>query len=95
MWTKDQIVENMKISQKVMQRAIIAIYSKQTADEQRTEETRHNNGIGFNGSDAIILSSFAKQIQRGATLSAKQMAIALKKMPKYAGQLERIAKGEI
>ena len=80
-------------------RAVVAIYEKQTADEQESEETRENNGIGFSGVDACILSSLAKQIldwQGGRStyrtpLSPRQIEIARKKMAKYAGQLSRIA----
>ena len=42
---------------------------------------------GFNGTDANILSSFAEQLLKGRTLSAKQLAIAFKKLPKYSRQV--------
>jgi hypothetical protein len=73
------------------QHGVLRIFENQTADEQSCEETQDNNGIGFTGSDANILSSFAKQLQRGRSLSSKQMDILFKKMPKYAGQLERVS----
>lgn len=73
-------------------RGILAIFNKQTYDEQQSETTKEDNGVGFNGVDAYMLSSFAKQIAAGRTLSPKQLAIARKKMPKYAGQLIQIAK---
>ena len=68
------------------------IFEFQTYDEQNTESTRELNGVGFNGCDAEILSSFAKQINEGRFVgSDKQMRILFKKMPKYARQLEAIA----
>lgn len=82
-------------------RAVLAIYARQTADEQQTDETRHENGVGFNGRDAEFLSSIAKQLQeRGFTketrdrvpLSYKQLAAIRKSMKKYAGQLARIVR---
>ena len=84
-------------------RAMLAIYDRQTATEQATEATSVDNGIGFNGLDAAILSSFSKQVQRWDSmpadlrrfpvpLSDKQLVIARKKMAKYAGQLARIAR---
>lgn len=72
-------------------RGVAAIYKYQTADEQSSEETKHSNGVGFNGSDANIMSSFAKQLARRGSLSEKQLVIARRKIQKYARQLVRIA----
>ena len=69
------------------QRAIVKLWERQTADEQAVGMTHNTNGVGFNGTDAGILSSFAEQIQRGRTLSVKQLAIAHKKLPKYTRQV--------
>jgi len=71
-------------------KGVIRIFENQTADEQNVEDTHESNGIGFTGVDANILTSFAKQILKGRTMSVKQTAILLKKMPKYAVQLERM-----
>jgi len=71
-------------------RAVLRLYERQTADEQQSENTRHWNAVGFNGTDAGILSSFAKQLMKGWTLSDKQMAIVYKKVPKYARQITEI-----
>ena len=75
-----------------MARGILAIYQQQTLDEQNSETTKHDNGVGFGATDAQILSSFAKQLQKGRSLSPKQTIIANKNMPKYCRQLARIAK---
>jgi hypothetical protein len=69
------------------QRAIVKLWERQTVDEQATQNTGHNNGVGFNGTDAFILSSFAEQINKGRTLSPKQLAIAFRKLPKYSKQI--------
>lgn len=68
-------------------RAIVKLYELQTSDEQNSQSTKENNGVGFNGTDATILSSFAQQINHGRTLSPKQLAIAFKKLPKYNRQI--------
>ena len=87
-----QTIRNMlATNDKAVCRGVLAIYAYQTAAEQSTEETNQDNGVGFNGADAPILSSFAKQLQKGWTLSEKQLVIARKKMLKYAGQLTNIA----
>jgi hypothetical protein len=92
MLTKEFIKEKLVTDQRWLMRGITAIYEKQTYEEQQSETTKEDNGVGFNGIDAYILSSFAKQIKAGKTLSVKQLAIAQKKMPKYARQLLSIAK---
>ena len=74
-------------SQKWATHALLLIFSLQTADEQATNSTSNLNNIGFTGSDAYILSSFAKQFEKKGWLSPKQMAIVMKKMPKYCRQV--------
>lgn len=90
-YTKEYIRDALAASDKWLTRGLLAIYSRQTADEQNSEATLVDNGIGFSGCDANILSSIAKQVQRSGTMSDKQTALVRKKMAKYAGQLARIA----
>lgn len=98
---KNEIVADLKAqlstSQKQIEKAIIRIYEYQTKDEQYAKDVRHYNLIGFRACDARILSSFAQYLLKGYHLSEKQMAIAKRKMPVYAGQLVRqsIEKGLI
>jgi hypothetical protein len=69
-------------------KSLVRIFKEnQTADEQTSEITRHDNGIGFSGADGEILSSFAKQFIKKGFLSDKQMKIVFKKMPKYWNQV--------
>ncbi len=68
-------------------KGMLVIYSRQTLGEQATSMTSELNSVGFSGCDAEIMSSFSQQVQRGRTLSPKQMAIVFKKMPKYWEQL--------
>lgn len=98
------IKSNVEDSDKWLMRAILAIFECQTYDEQNSESTKHNNSIGFNGVDAHIMSSFAKQIlvwnrhvkagtnRYNSPLSDKQLRIARRKMTKYAKQLARIVR---
>jgi len=69
------------------------IYEYQTRSEQLAGTTQDHNGVGFNGVDGGILSSFAQQVHsRGYDrLSEKQMRILYKKMPKYAKQLLKLS----
>jgi hypothetical protein len=70
-------------------RGLIRIFDNQTLDEQSSEATIRNNGIGFTPADAEFLTSLAKQFQSKGYLSPKQTVILHKRMPKYAAQLER------
>ena len=72
-------------------RALTLVYSFQTASEQQIEATTDHNGVGFSAFDADILSSFAKQVERGRTLSDKQFALLFKKMPRYWRQVRDVA----
>lgn len=105
-WTKEQIKAELQTNDVWVVRGVIAIYNKQTDEEQSVDETLENNGVGFSGCDANILSSFARQIQRWVDtpvnqrqyqhpLSPAQFAIARNKIKKYSGQLAKIANGEI
>jgi len=70
------------------------IFEFQTAAEQEYETTCEYNGVGFTGADGEILTSFAKQYINRKWLSEKQMAIVMKKMPKYWKQIISISDEE-
>ena len=100
-WTQAEIKDNLAEHDVWVTKGVVAIYNYQTADEQACEETKDHNGVGFNGVDGHIMSSFAKQINNfrpgkfRSPLSKKQMTIARKKIMKYSGQLTKIANGKI
>ena len=86
-------------------KCLISLYNKQTTDEKLREDTHIYNNVGFNGVDAPILTSFAKQcIEWTETppeerkfkypLSFKQHQLAQKKLQKYAKQLSMIISRE-
>jgi len=91
-YSKEVIKEKLFTEVNWLYRGILAIYNKQTTEEQSAEATLKHNKVGFNSCDAYILSSFARQILQKGRLSARQIDVARKKMPKYAGQLIKIAK---
>jgi hypothetical protein len=75
-------------------RALVRIYAFQTAQEQSAGLTVEENGIGFNGTDAEILSSFAQQFNRRNWLSGKQMEILRRKIQKYWRQVWELIPAE-
>ena len=85
--TKDFIKNQLATNPTWAVKALVKIYERQTIDEQNSQATKENNGIGFNGLDANILSSFAEQVNKGRNLSVKQMTIVYKKMPRYWKQV--------
>lgn len=76
-------------------RGLLAIYKHQTEEEKDIGGVVENNGVGFTGSDGDIMSSFASQQLKRGRLSDKQMVYVFKKMPKYAGQLDKIAQRSV
>ena len=95
-YTKDDIKRLLQENDKAVERAIIRLYDFQTPTEQEIRETREKNNVGFNGVDAELLTGFAKfMLERKRHLTPKQMTYARKKILKYAGQLAKIANGEV
>lgn len=89
--TANEIRNKLNTNDRWLTRGILAIYAKQTADEQTNGHTKHHNKQGFNANDAPILSFLARQVLAGRTLSPVQLRVARRRMPKYAAQLARIA----
>jgi hypothetical protein len=87
----DYIKRAIAHSDKWMLGALTTLYAYQTSDEQQDRSASHLNGCGFNKYDAVFLSSLAERVNKGLTLTEKQKDFARKLLPKYAGQLERIA----
>ena len=94
-WKKDEIRQGLENNDKWVEKAILAIYRRQTEDEKATENTQHRNGVGFNSADARRLSYYASYIQKKGGLTGEHKDIARKKILKYSGQLTKIANGEL
>lgn len=90
-WTEEEIKNLIQINDKVLYGALRKLYAEQTADEQRDGETKYNNGVGFNGADSKIMSSFAEFLNRTGFLTPKQKAVARRKLVKYNKQLTKLA----
>lgn len=93
--TKDQIRQKILTDQRWLERAVLAIFERQTRDEQTAEESKYHNLRGFNGPDAKRMTYYACWIKSGRHLSGLHLEKAKKAMQKYCGQLERIANGEV
>lgn len=73
-------------------RALLRIYANQERDEQQFATVTQRNGVGFVPADAKLLSSLAEQVIANRRLSPRQWEILYKRMPKYAGQLQRCSR---
>jgi len=92
LWTKEEIKAQLATSDAWLLRGLMAIYNYQTSQEKSSMATTEDNGVGFNGVDAFILTKFAEDYKKYNRLSPKQMDLTRKKMLKYAGQLAKIAR---
>jgi hypothetical protein len=93
-WTREDIVAMLNTNDRAVERGVVAIWQRQTADEQSTDTTRHSNGIGFSGWSAHSGSYYAKWVESGRRLTGKHLDKARKIALHHAGQLTRIANGE-
>ena len=95
-WTKAEIKVLLETKDEAVERAIIALYKRQTNGERHTFASVVRNGAGFNSHDAGYFTKLAKQLQRrNVHLSKKVMFQARPRVMKYAGQLRLIANGKL
>lgn len=93
-WTKREIANNVQNNYEWTKRAILALYERQTIDEQISQHTNHDNNRGYNKTDARFMSSLAEWIKSNRSLTSKQLFVARKKLEKYHAQLTDIANGK-
>lgn len=77
-----------------VEKAILVLYERQTADEQAGGETRHDNNQGFTSADARRMSFVAEWLRkskRNHLSREKALGAYGPRLQKYAGQLARIA----
>lgn len=90
-WTATEIKYYIQNNDKVLYGAMKKLYECQTEDEKIMGEANHRNGVGFNGCDAKIMTSFCEFLNKTGFLTPKQRIIARKKMVKYTRQLTILA----
>lgn len=89
-WVLNKLDENSRWVEK----AVVAIFNRQTNDEQRTNSTNNNNSMGFNGLDAEFGSSLAKAILKYGKLTPNQAPHARRIIGKYWKQLIEVAEAK-
>jgi len=97
--TVEQIKTALVTDQYLLETALVAIFEKQTQDEQSDGQTKHNNGVGFTYGDGFRGKRMAKWIldgvniygkDFGTNLTGQHLEKAKKFMPKYAKQLYKL-----
>jgi len=92
-WTRTEIEALINSNDRAVERAMVAIWERQTADEQETQDTRHHNGRGFAAWSARSGTYFAEWVRSGRRLTGKHLVKALKIALHHAGQLTDFANG--
>jgi hypothetical protein len=90
-YDKRDILEILQVKPRAVDRAVLALFSRQTLDEQATGMTKHSNGIGVNAVHARPISYYAAWVRSGRWLTGKHRNTALNIVRRYAGQLADIA----
>lgn len=79
-WTKERIQSLLETNDRAIGRALLVLYRRQTYEEQKTYETRNDNGIGFASCDARAGTGMALFFSKNNYLTTKQIAYWRKKM---------------
>jgi hypothetical protein len=93
-WTRGEIEEMLRTNDRAVERAMVAIWERQTADEQATQTVRHHNNRGFAGWTARSGTYFARWVRNGGRLTGKHLDKARRIALHHAGQLTDFANGK-
>lgn len=92
MLTAIELQQGLETNAKWVERAVVVLYERQTADEKATQSTRVHNRRGFASCDARCGSYMAKWILSGKSLNSEWLEKARKMAKKYIRQLLEEAK---
>lgn len=90
-WEKAKIRNILIRSNEAVEKGIVAIFERQTADEQRAQTARYNNSIGFSAAHASRGSYYAKWVKGGRKLSGNHVLEGRKLILHYVRQLVEIS----
>lgn len=92
-WTRSEIENLVSTNDLAVERAMVALLSRQTEDEKVQGTVNHNNHKGFAASNSRKGTYFAKWVQSGRHLTGAHLEKARKIALFHAGQLTDIANG--
>lgn len=64
-WTVEMVLALLDSNPLAVERALVALYDRQTQDEKRDSDTRHDNQRGFSAAHASTGSYFARLVMKG------------------------------
>lgn len=85
--TKDELLERINSDANWVAGALMALYQKQTMEEQAVKGTWHQNNAGFNAVDAGVLTDIAQYYERNGYLTDRQINFVRRLLRKYLAQL--------
>lgn len=94
-WTKEGIVTLLDRRVDAVLRGMEVLYKLQTADEQRAGMAQEHNKVGYSKWDAPFMTSLVQEYRRRGQLTDRQLASARRIVKKYAGQLTKVANGQL
>jgi hypothetical protein len=93
-WTREEIESMVRADDAAVERAMVAIWERQTADERLTEGTRHTNNRGFAHCTARSGTYYANWVRSGRHLTGKHLDKARRIALHHAQQLCDFANGK-
>lgn len=89
--TKAEILVLLAGNNRAVERAMVALYQRQTVAEQRTSSTTESNGRGFNAFHAERGTYYAKWVLSGRRLTGRHLEAARRMACHYARQLAELS----
>ena len=89
--SKADIERKLRTNNAWVERGILALYARQTRNEQLAGVTTDKNDVGFSASDAGVGTYIARWLRAGRPLSGKWIGIARKITLRHAQQITDIA----
>lgn len=92
-WNRDSIIEAIlkgdKVSDFFIERAVIGLVARQTADEREFKTTGHNNGVGLGKFDAEFYTKAAEFIGRSKNPNGSRLT------PGYLAAFRKLNKNNV
>lgn len=86
-WDRASIEKLLRENDRAVERAMVVLYQRQTADEQAQGNTKHTNGRGFSACHAYKGSYYARWCQSGRRLTGTYIDHAREIALNYVQQL--------
>lgn len=78
-----------------IERSILTLWKRQTAQERDSKSTFVLNHVGFSVGDVKYFSKIAEDLKKGRRLTLRRLVVVRKHLTKYCGQLAKIANKEV